>query len=83
MVINAKKQTISTGVIIDLGSDDATHLAFALGQAQKYCFSKSGRSDRGPGSKWPWLETFIAHLDAARGVGCTMGGRLTEEEGES
>ena len=73
VTITPKTVKISTGVVIELSSDAATHLSYALGLLARGDTLKS----RGQ-HKWPWLNNLIEQLDAARGKGCSMGGRLVE-----
>jgi hypothetical protein len=75
--ITPKTTEIVTGITLNLSNDDATHLSFALHNAQKYCFAKGYKNDFGC-VNWPWLNKFIEELDNNRGTGCTMGPRATK-----
>lgn len=74
MKISPKKVTVSTGVVIELSSNDATHLSYALGGFLLLMKEHGYNGAR----QWPWISSFIKQLDVARGSGCTMGGRLEE-----
>lgn len=76
--IVASTTEVVTGITLNLGNDDATHLSFALS-----CLAaamKEGHTIKnGLGREWDWLNRLRAELEQARGVGCTMGPRANKE----